>query len=125
MNPSKIMDDAPDRRLRNAEVNQEACLKSGCPQIVHALCGVNIIQSLDRFHFDDDAILDEDVRNEIANQDTLIANFNPLLLSDLETDLAEIVDQGIFIYLLEESSSQRVADLMNAADNLFGYLIEH
>ena len=119
------MHNAPDSRLRNAEVNQEAYLKSRRSQIVQTLCSVNIIQSLDRFDFDDDAILDEDVRNEIANQDTLIANFNLMLLSGLETDLAELKDQGIFIYLLEKSGAQSVADLMNAADNLFGCLIEH
>ena len=119
------MHNASDRCPRNAEVNQQAYLKSGCSKIVQTLCSVNIIQSLNRFDFDDNAILDQYVRNEIPNQDIFIANFNLMLLGNLETVLAELKDQSIFIYLLQESSSQNVADLMNAADNLFGYLIEY
>ncbi len=86
---------------------------------------MDVIKSLDRFYLNNDTTLDQQVGNKISNQDILVPNFDPVLLSDLKANLPELDSQRVFINLLKKPGAQCIADLMNTGDDLLGDFIEN
>jgi len=85
---------------------------------------VCIVNCFDRFYFDDDTFLDHEVGDKISDQDIPVTNFDPLLLGNLKANLPKFNSQCILINILEKSGPERIADLMDATDDLFRNLIE-
>ena len=83
-----------------------------------------LIYGLYRLNFDDNNIFDEQVCDKIPNGNVLVENFHLMLLDNFETGIAQFNDQCVLVNFLYESHAECIADLMNATDNSFGYLIE-
>ena len=46
-----------------------------------------------------------------------------MLLLDLQPILLQLDSQGVFVYLFQESRSQRIADTIDAGDDSLGHLV--
>jgi len=85
---------------------------------------MNIVQGSDRLDLDDDTFLDQEIGDKVSDQNFLVTNFDPVLLGNRKAGLCEFHSQRIFIDLFKKSSTEDVAYLMNAANDLFRNLIQ-
>jgi len=85
---------------------------------------MDVVQRFDRLYLDNYAFLNQEVGDKIPDQDILVTNFNPVLLGNLKVCPLEFNSERIFIDLFKKSSTEDVAYLMNAANDLFRNLIQ-
>ena len=115
---SKTVGKTLDLEAGLAEVEQQTEPQAGHREVVDALGGVSAVQRLNRFQFDDDSLLDQQIDRVLPDDNAVVVNLNPVLLRDSKTGLAELVGQCVLVNLLEKSGSERINDLECATDNL-------
>jgi hypothetical protein len=90
---------APNLQSRVAEIQQQTNLEPCRLQVIQALCAMNPIQRLDRFQFDDQDILDHQIRDINADHHSIIEHLNRPLLPDVQTGLTKLMRQRVLIDL--------------------------
>jgi len=85
---------------------------------------VNVVQRPDRLDLHDDTSLDQKISDKVAYENILVTNFDPVLLCNLDANLAEFYSEGVFINLFKKSRTEDVADLMHAAYDSLGDLVQ-
>ena len=78
---------------------------------------MHVIKRPNGFDLDENLVLDQQVGYELPDDNAVIINADSPLLNDGQTCLAEIVDQGIFVDLLDEAGPKRPADRERATDD--------
>jgi len=106
-----------DLNARLPEIEQQAQVQSGCLQVIDALGHVRFVERANRFQFNHDGILDQQVSHILARDDTVVMNRNPLLLQNRQPGLAQFMGQGIFINLLRKTSTEPIHNPKRATDN--------
>jgi hypothetical protein len=71
---SKAMDHAFDLQARLAEIKQQAKLQAGRFEITGALHPMRVVQCFDGLPFDQKHVIDQQVRNVLANQDVFVVH---------------------------------------------------
>ena len=64
-----------------------------CRKIIDALGHVRFVERANRFQFNQDGILDQQVGHILAGDNTVIMNRNRLLLQDRQASLAQFMSQ--------------------------------
>jgi hypothetical protein len=113
----KTADYSLDLDARLAEIEQQAQMQPGCRQVIDALGHVRFVQRANRFQFNHDGILDQQVGHVLARDDTVVMNRNPLLLQDCQPSLAQFMGQRVFVNLLRETGTKLIHHPECAADN--------
>jgi hypothetical protein len=114
---SKTADYPLDLNPRLTEIEQQAQVQRCCRQIVDALRHVRLIECANRFQFNQDSIVHQQVGYILAGHDTVVINSNRLLLQDRQPSLTQFMAQGIFINLLDKTGTQPIHDPQCAADD--------
>lgn len=81
-------------------------------------------KTLDRFDFDDELLVDPQVRIEDPNRTTFIENRQLHLLSGFDAELIEFKLQGILIYSLEKTWAKGVVNFVGAADDFMCEVVD-
>lgn len=105
-----------------AEIDQEANGDAGCVQVVDDLGLVFGGDGFDRFEFDQDFSLDEEVGVKIPHDLRAEADLNRFLPLGGETRFREGNVEGFFVNRLQKSRPQLVDHLKATADDLPGKL---
>ena len=113
----KTADYSLDLDARLPEIEQQAQVQPGCRQVIDALGHVRFVERANRFQFNHDGIVDQQVGYVLAGDDTVIMDGNRLLLQDHQASLAQFMRQGIFINLLRKTGTEPIHDPKRAADN--------
>jgi hypothetical protein len=92
-------------------------MQSGRLQIVEALRGMRVIQSLDRFQFDDKSRLDQQVDIISPEDHPIIYNSDSMLLRDVQPTFAQLVHQRVLINPFQKPNAKRIQNLKGAAHN--------
>jgi hypothetical protein len=85
---------------------------------------VDIVQSPDCLDLDDDTFLHQQVSDKVPDQNILVANFDPALLGSVKARVTKLHSQRILVNLFQKSGAERIAYLMDAADDLLGNLVQ-
>src|ERR1700722_302485 len=115
-----VVDDAANLETGVTEVQQQRQMQAGGLQIIHALRGVDAVESSHRFQFDDDAAINAEIGGVPANDDAIVLDHDRMLPRSAQTIPAEFMHQAIFIDLFQKSGTHGVQDREGAADNAFG-----
>ena len=85
---------------------------------------MDIVQQPDRLDLHNDTPLDQKISDKVTYENILVTNFDPVLLCNLDANLPEFYSEGILVNLFKKSGSKDIADLMHAANNSFGDLVQ-
>jgi hypothetical protein len=110
---------AADVEFGPTEVDEEADGRSGRLEVIEALGCVEVRMLPAGLEFDDHGAFHHQVRNEITHDDSVIADFNALLLNDREPSFSQLMGQGVLVDPLEKAWAQRVGHLIRTPDDLF------
>jgi hypothetical protein len=116
---------ATDVELGSTEVDEEAEGLSGRLDVVEALGGIEVRMFLAGLQLDDHGPFHDQVRDEITHQDSVVADFDALLLYDREASLAQLMGQSILVDLFEKAGTKRVRHLVRTANDPFRECIIH
>jgi hypothetical protein len=97
--PLRIIDHPLDLKARIAEIEEQAEPEPGSFEVVDALRAVNRIQRGDRFQFNQNGVLHQQVGRIRTNDDTIMVNCDIVLLLDRQAGFPQFKSQGVFIDL--------------------------
>jgi hypothetical protein len=100
-----------------AEVQQESNLETGHAEVVAHLPPIGGAQGGRGLHFDHDAILDEEIRSEDPDENTLVAHLEGALLGGIEVAQAHLVQERLAIHGLELAVAEVVVALEERTDD--------
>src|ERR1051325_3096445 len=106
-----------------AKVKEETYRRSRSLQIVDALCLMNFIKIFDSFEFDKHQILDKQIGDVIAHDNSVIPDGDRMLLRDPEACLAYFVRHRVLVNFLKKATAQFISNSKSASNNFFGNLI--
>ena len=92
--------------MRTTKVEQEREAKIGGAQVVQALMAVSPLQSVHRLDFDDDRVLDKEIRDVIADDDTIVDHMNRTLLLYADSSPLQFEAKRIFVDLFQETKPE-------------------
>src|SRR5436190_3819320 len=107
-----------------AEVEEQAKRFAGGLEVVQALGHENAVVVVGRLEFQQKHLLDEDVNAEFPYQDAVVVDLDRPLLLAANRVLAQLVNEGVLVHLLQEPAAERAGHLERAADHLLGEPIE-
>ena len=116
----EVVHDAADFETGVAEIQQQCQLQASGLQIFHALRGVDAVEGSHCFQFNDDVVINQEIRGVLTNEDAVIPNDDRMLLRNSRAILAKFVRQAIFVDLFQESGTHGVQDREGAADDPLG-----
>jgi hypothetical protein len=116
----KAASNSLDLRPRPAEVQQQAEPQSRRLQIVEALRGMWVIQSLHRFQCDGKYPLYQQL--DIVNPDDhpIICNSDSILLHDVQPTFAQLMHQRVLQNPFQKPNAKRVQNLKGTANKPLG-----
>ena len=87
----KIADYSLDFDAGLAKIEQQTQVQAGCLQIIDALGHVRFVERANRFQFNHDGIVSQQVGYVLAGDDTVVMDSNRLLLQDRQASFAQFM----------------------------------
>jgi hypothetical protein len=102
------------------EIDEEAEGSVGGPQVVEALRGVFVGETVGTLEFDDEDVFDEEVGEVFTDAGAFVAYFERRFGFCLEAAEGEFAEEGSCVDFLQESGAQGVGDLEDSVEDVFG-----
>ena len=109
-----------DLYLFGAEVDEESMFYAGGREVVDELYFVGLYEAGDRFKLDNQAVFDQKISYEIADNNIVVPDLDGLLGRGRDAFSVKLNHEALFVDRLEESKPQRVVNLVRAADHFSG-----
>jgi hypothetical protein len=121
---SQVQNNALKLQVRRPEIEQEAQVSSGRPEVIDALRAMRAVERAYGFQFDEDGVFDQEIDEIFADQDAFVCDRASTLLRDSKASGAQLYCQGVFVDLFQETAAECIRHSEGAADDPVRYRVK-